>query len=33
MNWQNYIHCQPKILKGKLMIRGTRFSVECLLGL
>jgi uncharacterized protein (DUF433 family) len=33
MNWQQYIHSNPKILSGKPVIKGTRLSVEFLLGL
>ena len=33
MNWQNYIHSDEKILKGKPVIKGTRLSVDFLLGL
>jgi len=33
MNWENYIHSDPDILVGKPVIRGTRLSVEFILGL
>ena len=33
MDWQEYIHSDPKILSGKLVVRDTRLSVEFLLGL
>jgi uncharacterized protein (DUF433 family) len=33
MNWQKYIHTDPKILVGKPVVKGTRLSVEFLLGL
>ncbi len=33
MSWQNFIHSDPNILVGKPVIRGTRISVEFLLGL
>lgn len=33
MNWQDYIHSDPNILLGKPVIKGTRLSVEFLLGL
>lgn len=33
MDWQDYIHSDPKILGGKPVIKGTRLSVEFLLGL
>lgn len=33
MGWRDYIGSDPSILAGKLMIRGTRLSVEFLLGL
>lgn len=33
MNWGNYIHSDPDILVGKPVIRGTRLSVEFILGL
>ncbi|MFN0203081.1 MAG: DUF433 domain-containing protein [Bacteroidia bacterium] len=31
MNWQEYIHSDPKILLGKPTIKGTRLSVEFLI--
>nr|VFJ43219.1 MAG: Uncharacterized conserved protein, DUF433 family [Candidatus Kentron sp. FW] len=33
MNWQEYIHTDPAVLVGKPVIRGTRLSVDFLLGL
>ncbi len=33
MDWKTYIHSDPKILIGKLVIKGTRLSVEFILGL
>ncbi|MBC1222030.1 DUF433 domain-containing protein [Nostoc sp. UCD121] len=33
MDWQQYIHSDPKILLGKLTVKETRLSVEFLLGL
>lgn len=33
MNWQKHIHSDPKILNGKPVVKGTRLSVEFLLGL
>ncbi len=33
MNWQDYIHSDPNILLGKPVVKGTRLSVEFLLGL
>lgn len=33
MKWHDYIHSDPSILMGKPVIRGTRLSVEFLLGL
>jgi uncharacterized protein (DUF433 family) len=33
MSWENYIHSDPDILVGKLVIKGTRLSVEFILGL
>ncbi len=33
MEWHNYIHSDPGILAGKPVIKGTRLSVEFLLGL
>ncbi len=32
-NWKNYIISDPKILVGKPVIKGTRISVDFLLGL
>lgn len=31
MRWQKYIHCDPEILCGKPVIKGTRISVELIL--
>ncbi|MEG4209576.1 DUF433 domain-containing protein [Microcoleus sp. S13_B4] len=33
MNWKAHIHSNPKILLGKPVIKGTRLSVEFVLGL
>lgn len=33
MSWQQYIHSDPEILVGKPVIKGTRISVEFVLGL
>jgi uncharacterized protein (DUF433 family) len=33
MNWRDHIHVDPKILAGKPVVKGTRLSVEFLLGL
>lgn len=33
MNWHNYIHSDPNVLLGKPIIKGTRLSVEFILGL
>jgi uncharacterized protein (DUF433 family) len=33
MDWQTYIHSDPNILVGKPVVKGTRLSVEFLLGL
>jgi uncharacterized protein (DUF433 family) len=33
MDWQPYIHSDPKILVGKPVVKGTRLAVEFLLGL
>lgn len=33
INWHTYIHADPNILRGKPVVRGTRLSVEFLLGL
>ena len=33
INWRTYIHADPNILRGKPVVRGTRLSVEFLLGL
>ena len=33
MNWQDYIQANPEVLLGKPVIRGTRLSVDFILGL
>ena len=33
MKWQDYIHTDPAVLVGKPVIKGTRLSVDFLLGL
>jgi uncharacterized protein (DUF433 family) len=33
MDWKTYIHSDPKILLGKPVVKGTRLSVEFILGL
>ena len=33
MNWQDYINADPQVLVGKPVIKGTRLSVEFMLGL
>ncbi|WP_293108513.1 DUF433 domain-containing protein [Moorena sp. SIO3I6] len=33
MNWRDYIHSNPNILLGKPVVKGTRLSVEFILGL
>ena len=33
MNWQNYIHSDSQVSLGKPIVKGTRISVEFLLGL
>lgn len=33
MSWQNYIHSDSSILVGKPVVKGTRLSVEFILGL
>lgn len=33
MNWQDYIHTDAAVLVGKPIIKGTRLSVDFLLGL
>lgn len=33
MDWKPYIHSDPKILLGKPVVKGTRLSVEFILGL
>lgn len=32
-DWRAYIHSDPKILKGKPVVKGTRLSVDFILGL
>ncbi len=33
MDWREYIHSDPRILVGKPVVKGTRLSVEFILGL
>ena len=33
MNWQDFIHSDPAVLSGKPIIKGTRLSVDFILGL
>jgi uncharacterized protein (DUF433 family) len=33
LDWEQYIHADPKIAFGKPVVRGTRMAVEFLLGL
>ncbi len=33
INWKKYIHSDPNVLVGKPVVKGTRLSVEFLLGL
>ena len=33
MSWKEHIHADPEILVGKPVIKGTRLSVEFILGL
>jgi Uncharacterized conserved protein len=33
MDWRQYIHADPEILLGKPVVKGTRLSVEFILGL
>jgi len=33
MNWQDFIHSDPTVLLGKPIIKGTRLSVDFILGL
>lgn len=33
MNWQAHIHSDPEILAGKPVVKGTRLSVDFILGL
>ncbi len=33
LDWRQYIHSDPEILLGKPVVKGTRLSVEFILGL
>lgn len=33
MNWHDYIHADPQVLRGKPVVKGTRLSVEFILRL
>jgi len=33
MHWREHIHADPQVLAGKPVVKGTRLSVEFLLGL
>jgi uncharacterized protein (DUF433 family) len=33
MHWREHIHSDPQVLAGKPVVKGTRLSVEFLLGL
>jgi uncharacterized protein (DUF433 family) len=33
MEWREYIHSDPEILRGKPVVKGTRLAVEFILGL
>jgi uncharacterized protein (DUF433 family) len=33
VDWQEYIHSDPKILAGKPVVKGTRLAVDFILGL
>ncbi len=33
MNWRDQIHVDPNVLAGKPVVRGTRLSVDFILGL
>lgn len=33
MQWKDHIHSDPKILAGKAVVKGTRLSVDFILGL
>lgn len=33
MDWRLYIHSDPKVLQGKPVVKGTRLSVDFILGL
>ena len=32
-NWHDFIHADPEILQGKPVVKGTRLSVDFILGL
>ena len=33
VDWQDYVHADPKVLVGKPVVKGTRLSVDFVLGL
>ncbi|MGB2929285.1 MAG: DUF433 domain-containing protein [Desulfobacterales bacterium] len=33
IDWKDYIHSDPEVLLGKSVLKGTRLSVEFILGL
>lgn len=33
LEWRNFIHCDEKVLLGKPVVKGTRLSVDFVLGL
>ncbi len=33
INWRDYISCNPNVLVGKPVIKGTRISIEFLIGI
>ncbi|MCL4386336.1 MAG: DUF433 domain-containing protein [Actinobacteria bacterium] len=33
MDWREFIHSDPEVLSGKPVVKGTRLSVEFILGL